>query len=349
MSNSTKSFFRQANDASELLIVSVRKFQFTVVALGFLVLPISPISAVNAEPNHSQAKVRSAIERSIPYLEEKGMEWIRDKKCVSCHRVGNMVWSLTEARSIGFKTSEKLDDWIEWSLTASLKKNEKGEVVGLGNKEGVAQLILGLDDLAAKKRRDLLDLLKQEQEPNGSWKPGGQLPTQKRLPGETREASTMWIALALQNHAPSAFEKALHHLDEPLGKSTEWIALKLLIARQTKNSLSWKRFARLLIEKQNKDGGWGWLTSEQSDALGTGIALYALRLADSESNLTSMLKAQEFLLSNQKKDGSWDVRSTKGKKREFIEETSSYWGTAWAILGLIKGLKNPDRESSQKN
>ncbi|MBT7741972.1 MAG: hypothetical protein HN727_09250, partial [Opitutae bacterium] len=93
----------------------------------------------------------------------------------------------------------------------------------------------------------------------------------------------------------------------------------------------------------------GWLTSEQSDALGTGIALYALRLADSESNLTSMLKAQEFLLSNQKKDGSWDVRSTKGKKREFIEETSSYWGTAWAILGLIKGLKNPDRESSQKN
>lgn len=317
-------------------------------AIVFL-LPFSPASAETAQPNHSEAKVRSAIKRSIPYLEKKGVEWIRDKKCVSCHRVGNMVWSLSEARSNGFKTSEKLDDWIEWSLTASLKKNDKGKVVGLGNKEGVAQLILGVDDLAEEKRRDLLDLLKQEQEPNGSWKPGGQLPTQKRLPAETREVSTMWIALALQNHAPAAFEKALHHLDEPLGKSTEWIALKLLIARETKNSLSRKRFSRLLIDKQNKDGGWGWLTSEQSDALGTGMALYALRSAGSEPDLASMLKAQEFLLSNQKEGGFWDVRSTKRKKRGSIEETASYWGTAWAILGLIKGLEKPDRQSSQKN
>jgi len=52
-----------------------------------------------------------------------------------------------------------------------------------------------------------------------------------------------------------------------------------------------------------------------------------------------VLKAEQFLLSHQKKDGSWDVRSTKRKKRGSIEETTNYWGTTRAILGLIKGLE----------
>ena len=32
------------------------------------------------------------------------------------------------------------------------------------------------------------------------------------------------------------------------------------------------------MKRQLADGGWGWLCDEDSDALGTGIALYAYRL-----------------------------------------------------------------------
>ncbi len=320
-------------------------FLYTCAILPLLSL--SPATAKSEQPKHSEKKVRSAIERSIPYLEQKGVEWMREKKCVSCHRIGNMVWTLSEARKYGFSTSEKLDGWIDWSLAASMKTNDKGKIVGLGNKEGVAQLVLGLNDLDEEKRQGLVDLLKQDQESNGSWKAGGQLPAQKRPPAETKETSTMWIALALQNHAPAAFEKALDSLDTPLGKSTEWITLKLLLARQTKNLNEVKGFTEFLLKKQNGDGGWGWLTNEQSDALATGMALYALRSVGSESHSTSILKAEQFLLSHQKKDGSWDVHSTKKKKRDSIEETANYWGTAWAILGLIKGLEKIQEPSPQ--
>ena len=64
-------------------------------------------------------QVRETIRRSIPYIEEKGAWWIREKNCVSCHRVGTMVWSLRAARQRGFSVSDRLDDWLDWAIDHS--------------------------------------------------------------------------------------------------------------------------------------------------------------------------------------------------------------------------------------
>ena len=49
-------------------------------------------------------------------------------------------------------------------------------------------------------------------------------------------------------------------------------------------------------------------------------------------------RAQPFLVSIQLKDGSWAVKGTKENKKDRVEETASYWGAAWATLGLLQTL-----------
>ena len=74
-------------------------------------------------------------------------------------------------------------------------------------------------------------------------------------------------------------------------------------------------------EFQNSDGGWGWLVNDPSDALGTGMALYALHYLNSDKTLETRTKAIEFLIRTQRTDGTWSVKGTKKKKREKVEET----------------------------
>jgi hypothetical protein len=49
------------------------------------------LSGAHESDLHAVEEVRAAIQRSIPYIEEKGVWWIETKKCVSCHRVGTML------------------------------------------------------------------------------------------------------------------------------------------------------------------------------------------------------------------------------------------------------------------
>jgi hypothetical protein len=65
--------------------------------------------------------MRRAIERSLPYIEKVGTDWMRDRKCNSCHNVTFLVWSHNAAASRGFNIDQaKLTEWTKWSLADSL-------------------------------------------------------------------------------------------------------------------------------------------------------------------------------------------------------------------------------------
>ena len=279
--------------------------------------------------------VRQAIERAIPFIEEEGVNWIEKRNCVSCHRINTMVWSLSLAKARGFKVSHELDEWIDWSVKASLGKNDKGKVVGHLNKEGVAQLLYGLD-LPKSKSDKLTALLPNAQREDGTWKPGGQLPGQKRPVAETSITSTQWIALVADEKTAARARPAIAK-SKP-GQSTEWYALQLLLAAKAGYTQAQAAATRALLKLQHADGGWGWLTADPSDALGTGIALYALQHAGNEADPAALHRARAFLLKTQRQDGSWAVRGTKAKKKKSVEETAVYWGTTWAVIALATGL-----------
>lgn len=60
----------------------------------------------------------------------------------------------------------------------------------------------------------------------------------------------------------------------------------------------------------------------------------ALTSAGLPTESPAIVKAWGFLIKNQKPNGSWDVTSRAYQAPEF----SSYMGTAWATLGLVRTL-----------
>src|SRR5262245_66650548 len=61
-------------------------------------------------------QVRQTIERSLPFIQTEGQRWMDDKKCVTCHQVPFMVWSLNAAADCGFAIDrEKLQAWRTWA------------------------------------------------------------------------------------------------------------------------------------------------------------------------------------------------------------------------------------------
>ena len=51
-------------------------------------------------------------------------------------------------------------------------------------------------------------------------------------------------------------------------------------ARRRRNDRDAERIRAELIKRQHQDGGWGWLSVDESDAFGTGVACMRLRGMD---------------------------------------------------------------------
>jgi Squalene-hopene cyclase N-terminal domain len=299
------------------------------------------------------ADVRRTITQAIPYVEQNARWWIEEKKCVACHRVAFTTWALSEADKQGFDVDRpQLEKWRGWSRDHLLSPpKEDAPPVGTTNLEGVSQLLLA-DQTATRSvldqanRAKFVDFYSQKQRDDGSWDAGGQLPDQKRPKAETQLVSTAWNALALGTvDEPAAAEtrnKALAAIQKTTdGVSTEWHAVRLLVALQSKSDANAGRWVAKLRSTQRPDGGWGWITADQSDAMATGQALYALRAAGVAPDDPAIERAVKFLVESQTPDGSWSVRGTKEKSKTRPAETASYWGTCWAVLGLLSTIDVP--------
>lgn len=298
--------------------------------------------------------VHDAVSRSVPFLQSEGQAWIENRKCVSCHQVPFMVWSLNEARGIGVKVDEvKLDetaawavDWQNWTAPKNREETDQAKAEA-GNIDTMYQLLLSSYYTSSDTSKDWAAaydtaLVKNQQE-DGSWKACGQLPTQDRPVRETNEVTTMWTLLALEPRSadlPNWNEKlstAKQYLAEAKpGQSSEWWAVRMLFEQRFGSPEKAEQLKKELLSKQHEDGGWGWLLEKPSDALGTGIVMFALSHEPQEADAEAIERTRRFLLDTQQDDGSWTVPSTLKRAKGKPKETSTYWGTAWAVIGLVR-------------
>jgi hypothetical protein len=326
------------------------------------------------------AAVRSVVTRSLPFLEQRGVAWITQRGCVSCHQTSFLIWTHVDARRRGFAVDEnKLNAWTSWALLSAIVVNQGGTPQGA---DTLAQLLLGREarSWAAMKPtqgtrnfepyENLVKDLLAAQTPDGSWKAAGQ----SKNPPET---ATGWSILALTTRDNSLMKDAAPDLErlvksnderskqaidrarawlktvkeDPQNDLTEQIVVRVLLEKITGGppDLIAKR-QQDLVARQGADGGWSVdpKLHQPSDAFATGMALYAIAHAspnvDSDPHVT---KARDFLRTTQQPDGSWRVPTTAfhpltGRPRDArTDDVYTYWGTAWATLGLLQTMPTP--------
>src|SRR5262249_48573569 len=129
----------------------------------------------------------------------------------------------------------------------------------------------------------------------------------------------------------------------------ERLVLRLLVARKFGKPKDADGRLEELLARQAADGGWSANPEQHqpSDAFATGQSLYALCLAGGgdEKVKAAVERACKFLLTKQEKNGSWTVPSTafhppssKPGRDKRTDAVYTYWGTAWATLGLLHTL-----------
>ena len=403
-------YFDAVMDAMRsILLICSLAFSATVFA--------SDVSAAESPP--ASGRVRGAVERSLPYIEKVGTDWMRERKCNSCHNVTFLVWSHSEAALRGFKIDRaKLAEWTKWSLAdslsdrfwfmlrpramASLKADGFSEALlaKLKPLEGKTYITrqeylhaleeaIGAEKLAANQERllkaatlpnngggpDTLSqlllwpsasdqdksekeqfaairsLLLEWQEPDGSWRAAGQLPSLKWAgEKEMHQATTMWSLLAVSAGKPTekalvrSRERALESLKESTpGTTLQSLALQLIITHKFGEPAHKEALLKELVGRQFADGGWGWVKENKgSDAFATGQALYALGIIGRNGNDPVVSRAWEFLLRTQDKDGSWPVPQEAINTRRRGLNVYTFWGTAWATIGMLQTLPAAD-------
>lgn len=312
--------------------------------------PLALLLLAGAVSLRADEAVRAAVTKALPFVESRGKAWIEKRGCVSCHQVPSMLRSLGAAGARGFTVPRPyLETTLEWSTHWERWTNQ-GADAGRSTAESsnvdtmTALLLAGTGtadaDWARGFRRTLLGL----QQPDGSWKPGGQLPLQNRPVREQKEVTTLWAVLALRTDpaASEAVGRARKFLEGASPAVTvERLALELVLACEDGRPRE-AEVARL-VAVQSKAGGWPWKLGAKPDAYGTGLALEALARAGLAVDHPAVAKGRTFLLSSQNADGSWSVPGTRTKDAGKVKPTATDWGTAWAVIGLVAFMPETKR------
>jgi squalene-hopene/tetraprenyl-beta-curcumene cyclase len=101
-----------------------------------------------------------------------------------------------------------------------------------------------------------------------------------------------------------------------------------------------------LLGEQRGDGSWAQLPDLAGDAYATGSAVYVLRHSGVPADHPAFRKAVKFLVSTQKDDGSWLVKTRSRPIQTFFDNGDpggasqfiSFTATNWAILALLETL-----------
>ena len=94
-----------------------RMFVLILCCFGLMIA----VAAADEPSQVSDAAVREAVSRSLPFLEKEGVAWMNDRGCMSCHHVPFLLWSHRAAQAHGLAVDDKrLAEWDEWTRKDSL-------------------------------------------------------------------------------------------------------------------------------------------------------------------------------------------------------------------------------------
>ncbi len=286
-------------------------------------------------------KVRQSAHKGLTYLSRASAEWTRQHGCFGCHVQAVTLEALTAGRHHQYDVAPKDIDAMVKALKLGVTAG--GQVTGAAF-EGSAWA--RYDKWVDAKFTD--DLLKYARQLVSLQASNGSIPdddARRPVTGGTMQTTYQAAQTWRQAYARTADQKWL----SPLGKaesfltatSARWqrasgdvylqdINFALLglsasgVGRAEPGSL---RLQRMLLERQNQDGGWG-LEKGKSDAFATGQTVYALKLAGYSDSDAPIARAIRYLVQRQDESGAW---RTYASGQGGVDKAE----TMWAVLGLV--------------
>ena len=204
----------------------------------------SMIATVRADDLNrvSDATVREAVSRSLPFLEKEGVAWMNERGCSSCHHVPLLLWSHRAAQSHGLAVdAKKLAEWDEWTMKDSLSHRNlfRLQNYDLGRVE-----VVKLPEVVKEKLKPLIEQpFKTEDEFLTKLRP---------LLTEDELNSYQTIVLKTAERTPYAVDRA--------GGGLDVLGQLLLANRGTASVLAQAEFRDGVIDLMNQiqlaDGSW---------------------------------------------------------------------------------------------
>lgn len=286
-------------------------------------------------------KTRESAHKGLTYLSRASNEWTTQHHCFGCHVQAVTLEALTAGKhhqyDVGPKDIDAMVKALQMGVTAG------GRVTGAAFEGSAwARYDRWVD---AKHTDDLLKYAKELvslQSTNGSVVDDD---ARRPVTGGTMQTTFQAAQTWHQAYARTAdakwlqpLRKAEAFLSETTGqwkKSAADVYIQDLnfallglgasgVGRSEQSSL---RLQRMLLERQNQDGGWG-LDKGKSDAFATGQTVYTLKLAGYSDTDAPIARAMRYLVQRQDATGAWKTYRSGQGGAEKAE-------TMWAVLGLV--------------
>jgi squalene cyclase len=310
-----------------------------------------------AEP----ANLRPAIEKGLRRLEQGAGNYIKHRRCFSCHHQASAILCLTAAKRRGLSIDPtRLRQQVDFTLDTFRPKLER-VAQGKGVAGASTMAVYALFALEAADHRPdevtaaLVQYLLVRQRDDGSWNA-----LARRPPTEGSPFTNTALALRVlrtfgmkhddeeqQRLVTAAIERGADWLQSAKPKDTEDRAFQLMGLVEIGAATAAARARAALIKEQTAEGSWSQLPGKRpGDAYATGTVLIALRRAGLAADDPVYHKGMSYLLRTQKEDGSWYVETRSrpvqaffdngdpGGKSQFI----SFAATGWAVLALLEAL-----------
>jgi hypothetical protein len=324
-----------------------------------------PVKEAREETALAPGAARKAVERGLAFLQADAAKWRKERKCASCHHGTMTVWALSEARSRGYpvedETFRDVTKWTKERLANIDKPRDTRPGWSMVNTPATYLALMALavptqDAISPDELRRIAGHLLEHQEADGSWA-WSSAPAKNRPPPvfESDEVVTLLAYMDLGpkvstdrtegSPARDGRSRAAAWLEKQKpGVSTQARALQLFRdVRAGKSQAELEPGIARLLGLQREDGGWGQERGLASDAYATGQALYFLSLAGVSRERAEVRRAVGFLATYQREDGSWPMtsRAHPGATPMTNPVPITYFGSAWATLGLMRSLPNP--------
>ena len=306
---------------------------------------------------------RSTIEKGLKFLQQDAVKWRQDKKCSTCHHGTMTMWVQLETKSRGFAVKpDELQENIHWAKERIMERADLPRDTRPGwsmvNTPAIYLAIMAhavpqQDAISPDDLKRVSGHLLRHQEENGAWMWSSAPP--KNVPPpffESDEVATRLAYLALAPQIESgaddtqAIKASLARADgwlrvQTATDTTQAAVLRLLMKQQADAPVDdLKQRIDGLLSQQHSDGGWSQIKGTASDAYATGQVLYALNLAGVSPESDGVANAVTFPVRTQRDDGSWPMtkRTHPGETPTQNVIPITYFGSAWATLGLLRSV-----------